>query len=112
MQRHFATADEILRCAQNDIFLNLEDRFDFDRRAQRERVDSDGGSNADAGVAAENVGEQFAATVDDGRLLGKVGGAVDRAEDFYDAANAVERNNRAVPTLSEIGISKNLSSEA
>jgi len=28
------------------------------------------------------------------------------------AANAVERNNRAVPTLSEIGISKNLSSEA
>ena len=51
---------------------DLDDELDLDRGVERQRRDTDGAARVGAGIA-EDLTEQVARTVDDGRLAGEVG---------------------------------------
>ena len=70
--------------------LNLENGFDFHRDVAGERPHAHGTARADAVLASEDVGKQFAATVDHLRMIREFRGAVDHAEHFDDALDAVK----------------------
>src|SRR4051812_24005920 len=71
--------------------LQLEDGFDLDGDVARERSHADGAAGTDAAVGAPNVGEEFAAAVNNFGVIVEIRGSVDHAEDFDEAADAVER---------------------
>jgi hypothetical protein len=79
--------------------LELENCFDFHAHSQRERIDSDGAAGGNAGFGTEDLGEQLAAAVDHCGLLGEFRSAIDRAQQLYQASNAVQ----AAELLSERG---------
>ena len=76
------------------IALNLEDRFDLDRDAERQRAYADCAAGADARLTPENLGKQFAATVDHRRLLRELERAIDHAQHFHHAVDAFEAAQR------------------
>src|ERR1041385_1285166 len=77
-------------CRSQQSWLNLENRFDFDGDVARKRAHANGASCSHAAFITEDFDEQFAATVDDLRMIAKVCRAIHHAENLDQARHSVE----------------------